>query len=335
MIPHGARALASARALSLALLGIFLAAGCASVPPPDPPAGTAARVELRDVPFHPQELYQCGPAALATVIGDAGIEVDPDDLVPEVYVPERKGSLPAEMRAAARARGLVAYPLAPSIDDLLTAIDAGYPVLVMQNLGLSWSPVWHYAVVMGYDLEREYVVLRSETDRRRLHAIDTFQRTWVRADRWAQIVVEPHDIPPVADALMWLEAVHELDDRGRTQAARTGYRAATQRWPDFQPGWMARGNLAWQEGDTGEAEMAFRRAVETRAEGWDGWNNLAHALAGAGCGVQAAQAARCAHALAPEREATQSTLAKFAGGDAVDAGDAECPVLPACPASGE
>jgi tetratricopeptide (TPR) repeat protein len=332
-MPHGARAGVAARALLLALPGFLVATGCASLPAPDPPAGTAARAELRDVPFHPQALYQCGPAALATVIGDAGIAIDPDDLISEVYVPARQGSLPAEMRAAARSRGLVAYPLAPSIDDLIAAVDAGYPVLVMQNLGLNWWPVWHYAVVIGYDLEREYMILRSETDRRRLHAIDTFQRTWARADRWAQLVVTPGDIPPVADALPWLEAVHELDDRGHTEAARPAYRAATERWPDFQPGWMARGNLAWQEGDQDEARMAFRRAVETRPERWDGWNNLAHTLAAAGCSGRAAEAARCAHALAPDQDATRNTLSRLAAGD--DMGGAGCAALPACPVDRE
>ncbi len=325
MSPH---AVASLPRLGAALLAALVLGACATPPTPAPGEDVARAAELHDVPFHPQKLYQCGPAAVATMLGDLGIEADPDDLVSEVYVPEREGSLPAEMRASVRARGLVAYPLAPSIDDLVTAIDAGYPVLVMQNLGLDWAPTWHYAVVVGYDLERERVVLRSETDRRRVNRTATFQRTWARADYWAQLVVEPHDIPPVAEPLAWLEAVHELEERGDITAARAGYEAATREWPTYRPAWMARGNAAWAAGDVEAAADAFAEAVLLDAERWEGWNNLAHALARDGCGAPAAQAAYCAHQLAPDEDATRSTLAQFADAEGGDG----CQALPPCPA---
>ncbi|EPU4601474.1 PA2778 family cysteine peptidase, partial [Pseudomonas aeruginosa] len=58
----------SVRRLAGALLLAALLGGCAQ-PPRLPPESAAlpARVELRDVPFFPQEAYQCGPAALATM----------------------------------------------------------------------------------------------------------------------------------------------------------------------------------------------------------------------------------------------------------------------------
>ena len=42
-------------------------------------------LELRDTPFFPQEEYQCGPAALATVLAASGVAVSPDDLTGKVY----------------------------------------------------------------------------------------------------------------------------------------------------------------------------------------------------------------------------------------------------------
>src|SRR5207237_7460971 len=45
------------------------------------------RVELKDVPFFAQDEYQCGPAALATVLANAGLKLTPEQLVPEVYLP--------------------------------------------------------------------------------------------------------------------------------------------------------------------------------------------------------------------------------------------------------
>lgn len=58
-------------------------AGCASVQLPDYRAALPARVrthtELGGVPFHPQEDYPCGPAALATALTYAGAMRSPQE----------------------------------------------------------------------------------------------------------------------------------------------------------------------------------------------------------------------------------------------------------------
>ena len=50
-----------------------------------PQSASAEQVELSAVPFFPQRDYQCGPAALATVFNYAGLAVDPEALIVEVY----------------------------------------------------------------------------------------------------------------------------------------------------------------------------------------------------------------------------------------------------------
>ena len=127
-------------------------------PAPDLPR----RVELAEVPFFPQEEYQCGPASLATVIASSGVSVTPDSLVSQVYLPGRQGSLQAELLGATRRHGLVAYVLAPRLDDLLRELAAGTPVLVLENLVFDWYPVWHYAVAIGYDLDREEILIGGD-----------------------------------------------------------------------------------------------------------------------------------------------------------------------------
>jgi ABC-type bacteriocin/lantibiotic exporter with double-glycine peptidase domain len=149
----------------------------------------------------PQKAYQCGPAALATLLQDQGIPWSPEQLVPEVYVPARQGSLQAEMLAAARARGLVAYPLRPELDAILREVAAGRPVLVLQNLGLSWLPRWHYAVIVGYDLARGEIVLRSGLHERHVNGFARFERTWRRAGRWAFVVTPPDKLLELAEVL--------------------------------------------------------------------------------------------------------------------------------------
>jgi len=123
------------------------------------PQGIPESTELREVPFFPQEAYQCGPASLATVLAASGVKVTPEDLLPQVYLPERKGSLQVEMLAAARRHGVVSYQLAPRFEDLLRELAAGNPVIVLQNLSVGDG--WHYAVAVGYDYDGGRLVLRS------------------------------------------------------------------------------------------------------------------------------------------------------------------------------
>src|SRR5690606_40172617 len=88
----------------------------------------------------------CSSDLLATMLNQRGIDTAPEQLVERVYLPERKGSLQVEMVAAARAHGLLVYPLQPKLETLLTEVAAGNPVLVLQNLAFDRWPQWHFAV---------------------------------------------------------------------------------------------------------------------------------------------------------------------------------------------
>src|SRR5690606_16550407 len=105
--------------------------------------------------------------ALATILAHEGLPVDAEALAPAVYVEGLRGSLQAELLAATRRHGFVPYRLEPDPLALFAEVESGKPVLVMQNLGLPRFPVWHYAVVVGFDPEQERVLLRSGTERRR------------------------------------------------------------------------------------------------------------------------------------------------------------------------
>ena len=57
------------------------------------------QVELKAIPFYPQETHQCGPASLAMVLNAGGVKITPQELIPQVYLPQREGSLQVEMLA--------------------------------------------------------------------------------------------------------------------------------------------------------------------------------------------------------------------------------------------
>ncbi len=275
------------------------------------PENLPRRAELKDTPFFPQERYQCGPAALATVLQVAGRQVTPEALVSQVYVPERQGSLPPEMLAAGRRNGALSMPLAPRLDVLLHEVAAGTPVVVLQNLSLSAFPLWHYAVVIGYDLDAGDIVLRSGTVRRQVMRLSTFERTWARSKYWAMVALPPGRMPLNASEPSVVPAVVALEKSVNPEQAMAAYRAALKRWPDNPVLQFGFGNSAYAAGDLPAAAAAFRAAAKGHSDSAPAFNNLATVLAEMGDLDGAREAAQRAVALGgPWTETSQATLAR-------------------------
>jgi tetratricopeptide (TPR) repeat protein len=290
-----------------ALLGLFLLTGCATPQVQallaQPPEGLPTHAELVTVPFFPQEEYQCGPAALATVLKHAGVAISPEGLVQMVYLPAREGSLQVEMLAAARSHGQLAYRLAPRLQDLLAEVAAGNPVIVLQNLSLAFAPVWHYAVVIGYDLGREEIILRSGTTHRLSMTLTTFEHTWARGRHWAMIALPPHLLPETAAEAEYVAASAALE-RVSPLSARYAYAAALKRWPMNLTARLGFGNVAYSQGDLALSEESYRRATVDHPGSGDAWNNLAQVLFEMGRKDDALIAARKAVALGGPRIAS-------------------------------
>ncbi len=265
-------------AAGLTLCALLALAGCAS-PHLAREADLPRQVELTAVPFFPQTEYHCGPAALATVLSGAGMTASPEDLASRVYLPARKGSLPLDMLGGARREGAVAATISPDLDALLSTVRDGHAVVVLQNLGLSWYPVWHYAVVVGHDLDRREVVLRSGTTKREVLPLRTFDITWARSGRWAMVVIPPGTPPPSGvprDA--YAEATLALERLRLTREAYAAYSAGILRWPDDLQMAIGAGNTAYSLGDLAAAESALRSAVAYHPAADAALNNLAHVL---------------------------------------------------------
>ena len=291
---------------------LFALTGCAtpqaSALLAQPQRGLPDRIELASVPFYPQEDYQCGPAALAEVLSHSGVPATPESLVDQVYVPERKGSLQAEMLASARRHGRVGYRIPGNLQALLQEVSAGTPVVVLQNLAFGFAPVWHYAVVIGYDLQNEEVVLRSGVTRRLAMTLSNFERVWARSGYWAMAALPPGRLPAAADPEGYAIAVSALE-RSDVKAARAAYDAGLKRWPDTLLLAIGAGNAAYATRDLASAAGAYRMATERHPSSGDAWNNLAQALFELGRKEEALSAARQAVSVGgTRRSAYEETL---------------------------
>lgn len=266
--------------------------------------------ELINTPFFPQELYQCGPAALATALNTIDIRVTPEQLTPEVYIPSRQGSLQIEMLAAARRHGALAIQIAPKLDAVLQEISAGNVVVVMQNLGLSWAPSWHYAVAVGYDLDRELIWLRSGTFERLEMTLSTFERTWARSQHWAFVALPPGKLPASSGSDAVIKGLLAFEKSAPAAHTRTAYTAAVERWPDDLVLLMGLGNSSYAADDLDGAAKAFQQAIVAHPDSAAAHNNLAHVLLEQGHTEKAMQVAEKAMKLAGQDERLQTQIAE-------------------------
>ena len=300
-MPPGLWSQQCTRRLAGALFFGVALSGCATLPPP--PAGEA--VQLANVPAFAQEDLQCGPAALASVLSASGVPTTPEALTPDLFIPARKGSLQVELAAQARLRERVPLVLQGGEPALLAALREGQPVLVLLNLGVKRSPIWHYAALTGYDPQEGYTLNNGKAVPQ-VVARGIFLRQWQWADRWALTVHKPGEPPAHADAASWIAAAAALQ-RSHPAAAEQAYRVAVHRWPDTGLAWAALGEARFLAGDLSESVTSLRKAARFAPDDAAIANNLASVELARGC-VAAARRILAATDIATAQPAVAAAL---------------------------
>ncbi len=255
--------------LALPIAAALLLAACATGRDgPERPSfdGLPTAATLDGVPFHPQTDFHCGPAALASILNFGGVDTSPEALIERVYLPGRQGSLQAEMLAASRALGRVAYRLPPTADAILAEVAAGRPVLVLENLGLVRRPIWHYAVVIGYSAEQALIVQHSGGERAQASSLRRWLLRWRRAGRWAMVALSPGELPVADDPAGWISALADFEATAGAASAEPAWAASVERWPDQALAWFGLGNGRAARGDWPGAEAAFLSAHQRAPE---------------------------------------------------------------------
>lgn len=234
----------------------------------------APQIELSNVPFHAQTEYQCGPATLAMVLNYQEVDANVDDLIPQVFLPGRDGSVQPEMLATVRRYGQLAIPIRGTMDALLGHLASGEPVVVMQNLALPAFPMWHYAVAIGFDLPNETLILRSGEIERHTMSFSRFDATWARTQRWGFVVAEPGTLPEGVSAHNALEAISAYEELHGPQATLSSWQALAERFPENAMAQFAMGNALYANEQSEEARLAFQAATELNPAMGAAWLNV-------------------------------------------------------------
>lgn len=143
------------------------------------PGNTATIAAL---PFFPQEDYQCGPASMAGVLRHMGVDTTPEQIAAAIYRNNLHGTLSLDLALYPRTIGLHSRFYEGSITDIVAAVDAGIPLIVMADSGFGPVSTYHFMVVAGYT-PQGIIVNSYRTERQRM-GWDAFMRVWNRTGRW-------------------------------------------------------------------------------------------------------------------------------------------------------
>jgi ABC-type bacteriocin/lantibiotic exporter with double-glycine peptidase domain len=137
---------------------------------------------LENVPFYPQEMYQCGPASLAGVLNYWGIDVSPEEIAGEIYSPSAKGTLNIDMALYVEKKGLKAIQYPGSFMDVKRKIDSGYPLILMVDHGFWVYQQNHFMVALGY--HENGIIVHSGKDRQKVIPLKDFLNSWKKTRFW-------------------------------------------------------------------------------------------------------------------------------------------------------
>lgn len=286
----------------------FLLAACAA-----PTRQTDAILSARDrdvpeafripnVPYIKQTENYCGPATLTMAMRFHGRQVSVDEIASQVYTPGKKGTLQQDMLGSARRQGMLAVQI-QGLPNLLKELNANHPVITFMNLGLSWYPIYHYALVTGYDLREPSLIVHSAGTENRDWSMRKFERNWDQS--WGLVVLPPSKLSVAADELEHSAAAAGLEAVGRLKEAELVYTNILKRWPESFGALIGIGNLTYGRGDYKASVAYLKRATHFHPLSSTAWHNRATAEGAAGEKAFAQKsAARAIELATPEQMAS-------------------------------
>jgi predicted double-glycine peptidase len=144
---------------------------------------------IRDVPFYPQEDYQCGPASMASVMNYWNVHADPDEIGKQIFSKSARGALTIDMMLYAKSKGFDAEQSKGSMEELKNSVDSGYPIIVLVDYGISVIQINHFMVVTGYN--DDGVIVHSGEFPNRFISWQDFLPAWKKTDYWSLLIKKP------------------------------------------------------------------------------------------------------------------------------------------------
>ena len=238
-----------------------------------PPLALPDFHEIHDIKFIDEGAAFCGPSTLAMAMNWAGDDAKIEEVIQQVYTSGMPGSFQEDLISTSRRHGLMAVPVR-GLSALLTEVSENHPVIVFENLSVSWLPRWHYSLIVGYDLKNEEIIMHSGPKSFEHWDLRKFERSWLLGEYWGLVVLPSGTLASTADEATSLQATVGIEQADRSTDAEKSYRKILERWPTSLIAMIGLADLAYQQGRSEEAVQILRVAVKTHPESEEAKYNL-------------------------------------------------------------
>jgi len=149
---------------------------------------------IEKVPFFEQDDFQCGPAALATIINywhrknNTKEQLSVDSIIGAIYNMKVKGVLTLDLELYARELGFKSLQYSGTIEELKGNIDANVPIIILVDYGRGFFQQNHYIIVKGYT--RDGIILNSGGRENLVIRNESLLKIWKKTSFW-MLVVKP------------------------------------------------------------------------------------------------------------------------------------------------
>lgn len=229
---------------------------------------------IQNVPFILQKENFCGPATLAMYMQWLGINQTPEQLADISFSKSAKGTYKSNLVSAARINGLMTAPV-NSYKNLVLEIQAGNPVIVFQNLGFDWYPLWHYSLIYGYNINKKTIVIHSGEEKSKEVPLKLFDNSWKRANYWAITLTPSTKLSKTAKQFDYIKSAAALESLNLSKKATQAYSEIIKRWPKSHMAYFGLGNIHYKNNNVQAAVKAYKKSVELNTNFSIAWFNLA------------------------------------------------------------
>lgn len=230
---------------------------------------------LADFPFVLQEENYCGPATLSMAFKYYDHDIDQEEISKSVFLKEGEGTYQTLMLREIRKNGFYAINI-NHYEDMIKEINNDSPVIVFHNLGFDWYPLWHYAIVYGYDLDKEIFYVHSAAEKAKEWEMDKFERSWRRGDNWA-VVVNPVDkLSLTGSELEHMRSAAFIESFHGAEKAKIAYQKILEKWPNSLMANMGLGNVYLKENNKELALKFYLKAQKIDPENKVVKNNISY-----------------------------------------------------------
>jgi tetratricopeptide (TPR) repeat protein len=168
----------------------------------------------------------------------------------------------------------------------LSLLAENIPVIVLQNNAIALFPQWHYAVVIGYDLDSAELILHTGVTEAHRLIFSTFERTWQRAQYWMLAMLPSDKTSKHLDPFIYAKACQDLISTQQSSAGVAALKTATQQWPDYWLPYFLLGNYYFSTQPLAAANW-FAKGLPFAQQEVSYLNNYAMLLSELGCDIKA------------------------------------------------